>query len=86
MFRRHYLEHGLLRTLFDLTSIAQDVFFMPQCTLNLFAASGHPKLREVRFPCRLEWRFEEEELVVLRPTNDTSRIKQIRKCEVERVW
>jgi hypothetical protein len=83
MFRHHYLEHGLLRTSFDLTSIAQDVFFMPQCALNLFAASGHPELREARFPCCLEWRFEEEELVVLRPTNDTGRIKQIRQCEAE---
>jgi hypothetical protein len=77
---------------FDLTSIAQDVFFMPQCTLNLFAASGHSKLREARFPCCLEWRFEEEELVVLHLTNDTSRIKQICQCEAdiellsERIW
>jgi hypothetical protein len=69
--------------LFDLTSIAQDVFFMPQCALNLFATSGHPELREARFPCCLEWRFEEEELVVLHPTNDTSRIKQICQCEAE---
>jgi hypothetical protein len=56
---------------------------MPQCALNLFAASGHPELREARFPCCLEWRFEEEELVVLRLTNDTGRIKQIRQCEAE---
>jgi hypothetical protein len=58
-FSRHYLEHGLLHMSFDLTSIAQDVFFMPQCALNLFATSGHPKLREARFPCCLEWRFEQ---------------------------
>jgi hypothetical protein len=83
MFRCHYLEHGLLCTSFDLTFIAQDVFFMPQCALNLFATSGHPELREARFPCCLEWRFEEEELVVLCPTNDTGRIKQICQCEAE---
>jgi hypothetical protein len=55
---------------------------MPQCALNLFAASGHPELREARFPCCLEWRFEEE-LVVLRPTNVTGRIKQICQYEAE---
>jgi hypothetical protein len=56
---------------------------MPQCALNLFAASGHPELIEARFPCCLEWKFEEEELVVVRPTNGTGRIKQIRQCEAE---
>jgi hypothetical protein len=56
---------------------------MPQCVLNIFAASGHPELIEVRFPCCLEWKFEEEELVVVCPTNDTGRIKQICQCEAE---
>jgi hypothetical protein len=51
--------------------------------LNVFAASGHPELIEARFPCCLEWKFEEEELVVVCPTNDTGRIKQIRQCEAE---
>jgi hypothetical protein len=56
---------------------------MPQCVLNVFAASGHSELIEARFLYCLEWKFEEEELVVVRPTNDTGRIKQIRQCEAE---
>jgi hypothetical protein len=62
---------------FDLTSIAQDVLFMPQCMLNIFAASGHPELIEARSLCCLEWKFEKEELVVVCSTNDMGRIKQI---------
>lgn len=77
------MENGLVRQSFDLHSISQGVFCMPTEVLGTFQQSKHRELLNAQYPCPAEFKFEEQELVLVLPANVTGKITTLRQCEAE---
>jgi len=77
------MENGLVRQSFDLHSISQGVLHMPAEVFAMFQESKHPEILAAQFPCPLEFKFEENELVLVSPTNTVGRITRLRQHEAE---
>jgi transcription antitermination factor NusG len=82
-YRSLRLENGLVRQSFDLRSISQGVLHMPNDVFATFQESKHRELLEALYPCPAEFKFEEEELVLVLPTSATGRITTLRQREAE---
>ena len=77
------LENGLLRQSFDFHSISREVLSMPTEVLSAFRESGHVEMLATKFPCPLEFKFEEDELVTVLSRNTLGKIATSRPCEAE---
>ena len=77
------LENGLLRQSYDLHLISQGVFGMPTGVFITLQESKHPEILAAKYPCPREFKFEENELVVILPVVKSGKVKALRQCELE---
>jgi transcription antitermination factor NusG len=77
------LENGLLRQPFDFHSVSRAVPHMPTEVIHAYRQSEHAEILSAKFPCPLEFKFEENELVRVLPSNRSGKITASRPCESE---
>jgi transcription antitermination factor NusG len=63
-FRGNIFSDGLLLKKYDFHSISLTSVFMPTSTFFLFQQSHHPTILAARFPCPVEWSFDEGDQVL----------------------